>query len=404
LTVENLLLLILALAGAIAAFDAQALYYLSPLISNDLHLDNSEIGLVSSIVLLTTAVSAFLVGRLSDQTGRRDRYLIAAFLIFALCSGLSGLASSFAALFFSRALMGVAEGPVIPLSLSIMMASSSPRRRGFNAGIVQNLGAQLVGSMLGPIIIVRLATLYDWRTSFYIAGVPGLLVAAMIALYVRDPIAGPTERLRTSAASPARFRDLLAYRNIRVCMCLSVLMASWYFLLLTFLPLYCLRALALTPERMSYLMGVSGAAGVTSSIVVPYVSDRMGRKPVLILFFLMSVMAPVAPLMSIQSNLVILLCIFCGSLGIGTTPLIFGVVPIETVANKDAAAASGLVLATGAVLGGFGITALAGGLSDRYGLSIPLYMAVGSASCAAAVGFWLVETAPRAQPAAHSHP
>ena len=392
---EILLILILSLGGAAAVLDGQALYYLSPFLSRDLHLNNSQIGLVSSIKLLPWAVSAILVGRLSDRSGKRKQYLVVVFAMIALSSVLSGLASSFMLLLVARLVMGIADGPRMPLSSAIMLAGSLPGRRGFNVGIVQNFGAQLVGSMLGPIIVVKLATSYDWRMAFYIAAVPSILVSILIAMYVRDPVVTAPIYTDSQPDIPSKLSKILAHRNVRVCIVLSILVSAWYFLLLTFLPLYCVRVLGLTPARMSYVMAANGAAGVVSSILVPFISDRIGRKPILIFVLAASVLGPAAPLL-LGSSFGLLLClVFFGSFGIGTTPLIFGVVPFETVSPRDSAAASALVLGTGAVLGGFLGAALAGVLSDRYGLSLPLYMGMIAASVATASCYWLRETAPR---------
>jgi ACS family hexuronate transporter-like MFS transporter len=396
LTTENRLLGVLALGGAVAAFDAQALYYLAPFLSRDLHLSNTKIGLVSSIVVVTWAISAYVVGSISDRFGKRKYFLIAAFITFAICSGLSGLATSFAMLFGARALIGIAEGPVIPISLSIMMAESSPHRRGFNMGVVQNLGAQLIGAMLGPLIVVKLATTFSWHAAFYIAGVPGLLVASLIAVSVREPVLAPKNLPPAlQGALLANLRELWSFRNIRVCVLVCCFVLAWYFLILTYLPLYCIQVLHLSPTRMSIVMACNGAAGVASAIAVPYISDRVGRKPTLIVFCIISVLAAIAPLALGNIFGALTGCVFLGSLATGTTPLIMGTVPLETVPARYSAASSGVVLAAGSICGGFSGPALAGVLADHFGLSAPLRLAALMSICAGVSCLWLRETAPR---------
>lgn len=61
-----------------------------------LELNNTQIGLLSSIVLLSWSISGYVVGRWSDRTGHRKPWLIGTFLMFAVCSFLTGLAGSFA--------------------------------------------------------------------------------------------------------------------------------------------------------------------------------------------------------------------------------------------------------------------------------------------------------------------
>lgn len=63
--------------------------------------------------------------------------LILSILVFSLFSALSGLVSGFAMLLIFRALMGIAEGPVLPIAQSLMVEKSQPQRRGFNMGLIQ---------------------------------------------------------------------------------------------------------------------------------------------------------------------------------------------------------------------------------------------------------------------------
>jgi MFS family permease len=70
-------------------------------------------------------------------------------------------------------------------------------------------------------------------------------------------------------------------------------------------------------------------------------------------------------------------------------------IPLETVPARDAAAASGLVMGIGQVIGGFCGPALGGMLADRFDLSVPLWIATGAAVLASAFSLRLVESAPQ---------
>ncbi len=53
--------------------------------------------------------------------------------------------------------MGLAEGPILPIAQSLVVLESSESRRGFNMGVMQNLGSNLIGSFAGPVILTALA-------------------------------------------------------------------------------------------------------------------------------------------------------------------------------------------------------------------------------------------------------
>jgi MFS family permease len=67
----------------------------------------------------------------------------------------------------------LAEGPILPLSQTLMVEASTPSRRGLNMGLLQGSSAGLLGAVIAPPVIVALAVAYGWRTAFYLTCVPG---------------------------------------------------------------------------------------------------------------------------------------------------------------------------------------------------------------------------------------
>src|SRR5258708_6601304 len=121
---ENALVIILGMTFGVVFFDRQAASNLAPLIMKDLNLNNTQVGLMGSALAATWAASAYLVGLLSDRTGKRKPILIACVVGFSLCSVLSGIAQTFNMLILSRFLMGLLEGGVMPICLAIMTVES----------------------------------------------------------------------------------------------------------------------------------------------------------------------------------------------------------------------------------------------------------------------------------------
>ena len=388
-------MVILCLGGGVAALDAQALFYLSPFVMRDLGVTNTQIGLLSAAVLVTWALSGFASSVLSDQLGGRKKYVVAAFALFGAFSFVSGLANSFLVLFLARMLIGVAEGPIVPLTQSIMMDESSPHRRGMNMGVVQSFGSQLIGSSLSPVLLVFFATVFSWRSAFFLAGLPGICVAILIVLFIREP-----QRVRTvHAPGPAfsrtvsHIRGLFRYRNIRLCAVLSCFLNAWYFGTLTFLPLYLVRFLHFTPRQMSMVLASSGVGAVLSAVIVPMLSDRFGRRPIMVIFALIGAIGPLGAVTAPPELLKIACLMFVGSWAQGLLPLCIGTVPLESVPNKDATA-SGLMMLTGMIAGGIAGPAFFGYLADAYDLSVPLWGCAGAAIVAALICSRLTETAP----------
>lgn len=153
---ENKLLLLLSFIFGFVLFDRMALNFLVPFFDKELGLDNIQIGLLNSMLALAWATSGYLMGTLSDKTGKRKKYLVIAVAVFSICSFTSGLASTYAFLLMARIIMGFAEGPVLPHAQSIMADASTEKRRGFNMGLMQSFGSNLLG-MFAPIVLVAFA-------------------------------------------------------------------------------------------------------------------------------------------------------------------------------------------------------------------------------------------------------
>src|SRR6476469_2060095 len=122
---ENNLLMLLTFTFGFVLFDRMALNFLVPFFDKELGLNNTQIGLLASLLALAWAISGYVIGTLSDKTGKRKQYLIIAVVIFSACSFISGLAATFAFLLLARIIMGFAEGPVLPLTQSIMVDAST---------------------------------------------------------------------------------------------------------------------------------------------------------------------------------------------------------------------------------------------------------------------------------------
>ena len=396
---------ILCLGGGVAALDAQALFYLGPFVMRELHITNSQVGLLSAAVLLTWALSGFSTSVLSDRSGGRKQYVVAAFLLFGVFSFLSGLARSWWLLLMARLLIGLAEGPIVPLTHAIMIAESSPGRRGFNMGMVQSVGAQLVGSSVSPLLLVWLATEFSWRNAFFLAGLPGIAVALLVLAFIRDPVAN-----RPAAGGPAppkrvlaQVRELVRTRNIRLCALASCFLNAWYFGALTFMPLYLVRLLHLAPRQMSVVMASSGVGAVFSAAVVPLLSDRFGRRPTMTVFALLGSVGPLGMLTPVAGLMPLMAFAFVGAWAQGVLPLCIGTVPMESTSNRSATA-SGLMMAVGMISGGLIGPAVCGRLADLFDLTAPLWICGGAALAAAVACSGLVETAPAALRRAAAQP
>jgi MFS family permease len=395
---ETRLIWVLTITFGFVFLDRNAASFLMPFIANDLHFNNSQVGLVASALSFTWAVAAFLGGAYSDRTGNRKSFLLITVVAFSLCSFASGLAVSFVTLFSTRLLMGLAEGPILPIAQSLVAIESTAARRGNNMGVMQNFGSNLLGSFVAPLVLVAIASTYSWRWAFCLSGVPGLIMALLIAKWVRQPAATAGTRAVPTAAPLAQismgYREMLQHRNLWLCMLMAIFMVAWMVLGWAFLPLFYIKVRQISNSQMSVLMSVLGLSAAFFSFVVPALSDRFGRRPVIVIFNLIGLLVPLAALQFHGSLFMLGALIFIGWSASGTFPLFMGTVPSETIPARYVATSLGMVVGLGEILGGVGAPAIAGRAADRYGLQAPVMIMAACALVGTVLGLFLRETAP----------
>jgi MFS family permease len=190
--------------------------------------------------------------------------------------------------------------------------------------------------------------------------------------------------------------QLLANRNILLCVLISCAFLTWFIVLVTFAPIYLVKQRGLSPESMSTVMAALGMAAVIWGFVAPALSDRLGRRPVVVFFCLVSLFAPLS-IIHVQGSVTVMACaIFFTYAGAGCLPLVMATIPSETIPARYVATALGLIMGAGEIVGGVLSPVLAGMAADRFGATAPFWISAGGAMLATVLALFLVETAPAA--------
>ena len=393
--IEMRTLLLLGLAWGFAYWDRMSITFLSPFIVPELHLTNFELSALPAALAFTWAIGAYLIGFWSDFTGARKPFLLGALVVFSLCSVLSGLATTFWTLFAARLVMGAVEGPFLPICLAILAAVTAEKRRGLNAGITQNFFGSVIGTTLAPIVLVPLAVAYTWHAAFYLSGVPGLILALLIWWLVDEPPRATAPVAQVAQEPSGSIWAMLRNPNIALCCGIGILMVGSLVIGSIFLPQYLTSGLGLSPQVMARIMAVLGFCPAVGGVFGPWLSDRFGRRPVMIGFCVLMALCPIAVLMLHGSVVLMTILMAVSWIGAGSFPLFMGVVPAETLSFRRAATAMGLVIGVGEIGGGVLSPLAAGKLADLFSLAAPLMFQAIIPLLAAVLALGLRETNPR---------
>ncbi|GLU45190.1 MFS transporter [Allomuricauda sp. NBRC 101325] len=372
---ENGLVAVMALVFGCLFFDRLALNFLIPFVVEDIALSDTQIGLLAGVLSLAWAVSSYFSTAWAEANNKKKVVFVAAVFIFSFCSFGTGIAISFTGLLVARLVMGFSEGAVIPLAQNFVEKESSPNRLGLNAGILQGVGSALFGSILAPIILVSIAENLGWRNAFYIAGVPGLILGLLSWFFVKKSTA---ESLGKRADTSIHLKELLKYNNVKWGIPVACCVFGWWFATLPFISKYFVEAQGMSPDQMGKTMGLLGVSGLLASIIVPALSDRFGRKNIMLIFMVMGVLYPFA-VYFLNGTAFHLPAMFITYFMMGCLAMIAAVIPSEAVPPPLRAKTMGLIMGVGEIVGGVIIPAIAGILSDNINPSAFLWVSAAMA-------------------------
>ena len=151
-----------------------------------LGLSDANLGSLMSAFLVVYTLTAPVFGALGDRLSR-PRLIALGVACWSFATALSGFAGSFSSLFWARATVGVGEAAYVTIAPSLLSDLFPARQRGRVMAIF--FCAIPVGSALGYVVGGLVDKHYGWRSAFFVAGGPGLALAAL-CLLLRDPPRG----------------------------------------------------------------------------------------------------------------------------------------------------------------------------------------------------------------------
>jgi MFS family permease len=267
----------LSAVSLFADFSSEMVYPLVPLfLANVLRAPVIAIGLIEGIAEATAAFLKYISGALSDRWGRRKPLVIAGYGLAALAKPLLAIASAWPVVLVARVLDRFGKGVRGSPRDAIIANSTGPAERGRAFGFHRS--GDSIGAVLGPLAALAiLAKVHDnYRAAFVIAFIPGL-ASTLLTFAVRDQPTPPHKRgifaFDFRAASPALKRFLLAM------VLFSIGNSSDMFLILR------ANQLGAASTTAVLLFALCNTLNVLSSYPAGIVSDRVGRKRVLVAGF-----------------------------------------------------------------------------------------------------------------------
>jgi len=361
-------------------------YLLLPLIGNELGLTYSQIGLIMTCQYLASAVANVPGGVMVDTVGRKGLLMGLSLFWVGFPYLLIGFTHTYPMLLVCIALVGFGNSLWHPTAIPTL-GRRYPERKGLVLS-VHGMGGN-VGDAVAPLVLgVALAT-FSWREVVVFNVLPGLVVALLMFAMLGSIRLGA----KTTSAEGQSFSDYMAgLRQLFRSRALVLLSTGSSFrtmtqsALLTFLPLYLAREMGYSPAWVGACLFALQAAGFAAAPVAGHMSDRMGRKQILMGSMLTSAVILIFMALAGGSPVFIVLVAVLGFFLYATRPVIQAWMLDITPKNMGGSSIGVLfgAQAVGAALGPW----FGGMIADQYGILATFYFLAVTIVIANVLVFW----------------
>ena len=178
--------------------DRQAIYAVFPLLEQEFAFDKVQLGLIGSAFMWVYAGGAPFAGFIADRV-KRVHLILGGCIFWSFVTVATAWCSKLWQFVAVRAAEGLGETFFFPASMSLTADYHGPATR--SRAFAFHQSSVYIGTILGSWAGAALAERYGWRTGFFLFGTAGLVVAAVLYLFLREPERGAADRAEARLAS-----------------------------------------------------------------------------------------------------------------------------------------------------------------------------------------------------------
>ena len=346
-------------------------YLLLPLIGNELGLTYSQIGLIMTCQYVAAAVANIPGGILVDTIGRKGLLMAVSLFWVGFPYLLIGFTHGYLMLLACITLVGFGNSLWHPTAIPTL-GQRYPDRKGLVLSL-HGMGGN-VGDAVAPMLVGAALAVFTWREVVVMNVVPGLVVALLMFVFLGSMRLGS----RKAATEPQRLeqywkgvRQLFRNRELVLLSTGSTFRSMTQAALLTFLPVYLAHEMGYSPFVVGACLFALQAAGFAAAPIAGHLSDRMGRRSIVMGSMATTAVVLLAMAFSGGSALFIALVAVLGFFLYAIRPVIQAWM-LEATPKNLAGSSIGILFGAQAIGAAVG-PLLAGMVADRQGLLATFY-------------------------------
>jgi FSR family fosmidomycin resistance protein-like MFS transporter len=326
-----------------------------------------QVGIMMMILNLSSSVIQPLFGYISDRF-RTGWFIPVGILWTALAMGLLGWAPNYPTALLLVGLAGLGTAAFHPRAMMAVYLVSG-EKRGFGAAVFSTGGN--LGFALGPVVGSLLVLGLGLHATVGLVPV-GVLLFLIIVFYPGDFLRRETQKKTNPAQAADQENSPIPWGSL-IAVCLIVTLRSWvYMSAITYMPmLFQTRGIAL--QSGSLILTVFLASGAAAGLYGGHLSDRIGRKSVIVWT---SVLYPILAALMLLAHGPWIWVMAAASGAALLASFSVTIVLTQELLPRYLGLASGLILGLGFGTGGLG-TALSGYLADMFGLDTAFWVIAG---------------------------
>ncbi len=252
---------------------------LMPEVKIDMRLSGTQFGVLAGASRTASWITTMVAGYLGDRFSHKAGVMLGISMsTMGVSYFLAGISPNYWVLLVAVLLMGIGPSLFHPPAIS-SLTRRFPDRRGFAISLHGTGGS--AGEVLGPLTAAGLLTFLTWRGILQTSLAPSL-IGALVIWSVMRTLSGASGAATTVRSYVASLTALLRDRKLQALVVITAMRSMGQTSVAAFLPVYLREDLDFSAARVALYLAMAQVVGIGAQPIMGFLSDRFGRKTVLI--------------------------------------------------------------------------------------------------------------------------
>ncbi|WP_195513338.1 MFS transporter [Enterococcus sp. 1001283B150225_161107_E12] len=246
-------------------------------VGEEFGLSNTQLGLANSIFFLTYAIAQIPFGIVGDKIGRK-LVITVGFLLLAVATYFTGLATTFILFLVIRAIAGIGQGAYYGPQFALSTEAIPKSKRTIGNAIINS--GMAFGTSGGYLLSSKLVLENgdDWSKPFYLMAIPTLIVGILFYVLLKEKVIRPGEEAEVEEGPKEKIslKQIFTNRNLVAAFILCFTSIYANFVILTWLPQFLIAERGFTGASVGFISSLVPWASIPGALLFARVNDKTG--------------------------------------------------------------------------------------------------------------------------------